>query len=132
MKTRCDDCGICCHETEMILSARDIAHIKRLGHINLKLTEIVKKSDDGLYQLKNDKGYCIFFDSNKKLCTIYDVRPQGCRFYPLTFDLNVKMCILDEDCPRLELFYPSRESRTNTCKKLIGFLEDQILFTKLR
>ena len=57
MKNKCVDCGNCCRETEMILSARDIAHIKRHCPNNLKLTEIVTRSDDGLYQLKNKNGY---------------------------------------------------------------------------
>ena len=132
MKNKCVDCGNCCRETEMLLSARDIARIMKKGRKNLRPNDFVRKTDDRLFQLKNVNGHCVFFDHNTQLCKIYEIRPQGCRFYPLTFDLKVKMCILDEDCPRPELFYPSRESRTNTCKQLIGFLEDQILFTKLR
>jgi len=132
MKTNCEDCGNCCRETEMILSARDIARIMKNGRKNLLPNYFVQKTDDGLFQLKNANGHCIFFDSKTKECEIYENRPQGCRFYPLTFNLDTKLCVLDEDCPRPELFYPSSKSRINTCKNIIKFLEEQILFTKLR
>jgi Fe-S-cluster containining protein len=132
MKNKCEECGNCCCETEMILSARDIARINKNDHKNLKPTDFVEKTDDGFFQLKNINGYCVFFDFNTKLCKIYELRPQGCRFYPLTFNLDTKICVLDDDCPKPELFYPSIKSRITTCKNITKFLEEQILFTKLR
>ncbi|MFX0076734.1 MAG: YkgJ family cysteine cluster protein, partial [Candidatus Hermodarchaeota archaeon] len=119
MKDACQDCGNCCRETEMILSARDIARIMKYGRKTLRPNDFVRKTDDKLYQLKNINGYCVFFDRSTKLCKIYENRPQGCRFYPLTLDLDTKMCVLDEDCPRPELFYPDNNSRINTCKDII-------------
>ena len=132
MKNNCQDCGNCCRETEMILSDRDIARIMKNGRKNLLPNNFVDKTDDGFFQLKNINGHCVFFDLKTKLCKIYENRPQGCRFYPLTFNLETKLCVLDEVCPRPELFFPSSKSRINTCKDIIKFLEEQILFTKLR
>ncbi len=131
MKNKCVDCGNCCRETEMILSARDIERIENSDSKNVTIANFVKKTKDGLYQLKNIDGYCVFFDATTNLCKIYTVRPQGCRFYPLIYDSDKKICVLDQDCPRPELFYPNKQSHMKTCKKIVRFLEKQVLFTKL-
>ena len=131
MKNKCVDCGICCHETEMILSARDVDRIKNNDPKNMGIINFVKKTADGLFQLKNADGFCVFFNPTTKLCNIYTVRPQGCRFYPLIYDSDKKLCVLDQECPRPELFYPNRSSHLKTCKKIVRFLENQVLFTKL-
>ena len=122
MENRCKGCGNCCCETEMTLSARDIARIIKNSHDSLKPIDFTKKTNDGLFQLKNVKGRCYFLDSKSQICKIYEVRPQGCRFYPLIFDSHTKLCVLDEDCPKPELFYPTSKSRVNTCKNIIKFL----------
>ncbi|NVM17602.1 MAG: YkgJ family cysteine cluster protein [Candidatus Lokiarchaeota archaeon] len=131
MKNKCVDCGNCCRETEMILSAQDVERIKKTDPKNLRTSNFVKKTVDGLLQLKNTDGYCVFFDAITKLCEIYAVRPQGCRFYPLIYDSDKKICVLDQDCPRPEMFYRNKQSNMKTCKKIVRFLEKQILFTKL-
>jgi Fe-S-cluster containining protein len=131
MKNKCVDCGNCCRETEMILSTRDVARIKNNDPKNLREIDFVKKIEDRLFQLKNIDGHCVFFDPTTKLCKIYEVRPQGCRFYPLIYDSDKRLCVLDKECPRPELFYPNKNSRVKTCKKIVRFLEKQVLFTKL-
>jgi len=131
MKNNCVNCGICCRETEMILSARDVDRIKNDAPKNLRITNFVKKTVDGLFQLKNVDGHCVFFDPTTKLCKIYEVRPQGCRFYPLIYDSDKRLCVLDQECPRPELFYPTNNSRLKACKKIVRYLENQVLFTKL-
>jgi len=132
MKNKCVDCGNCCRETEMIISAQDITRIKKNTPENLRRINFVKKTADGLFQLKNKYGNCVFFDPTTKLCKIYEVRPEGCRFYPLIYDTDEKLCVLDQDCPRPELFYSNKDSRLKTCEKVVEFLEKQVLFTKLR
>jgi len=131
MKNKCKDCGNCCRETEMILSARDVDRIKNYDPKNLRTANFVKKTADGLFQLKNEDGFCVFFNGSTNLCNIYAVRPQGCRFYPLIYDSDKKLCVLDQECPRPELFYPTKQSHVKTCKKIVRFLEKQVFFTKL-
>lgn len=131
MKNKCVDCGNCCRETEMILSAWDVEQIKNSDPKNLQINDFVKKTIDGLLQLKNADGYCVFFEVSTKLCKIYGVRPQGCRFYPLIYDSDKKSCVFDQECPRPEIFYPNKNSQVKTCKKIVRFLEKQVLFTKL-
>ncbi|MBY8979591.1 MAG: YkgJ family cysteine cluster protein [Candidatus Lokiarchaeota archaeon] len=131
MKDICKDCGKCCIETEMLLSSKDIARIKKNNPKHLKIANFVRKTEEGFNQLKNVKGYCVFFDRAAKMCTIYDERPQGCRFYPLIYDSDKKLCVLDHECPRPKLFYPNKKYHVKTCKKIVRFLEKQVLFTKL-
>ncbi len=132
MKNKCEDCGNCCRETEMILSAQDIARIKNKYPKSLRRINFVKKSADGLFHLKNEHGNCVFFDPTTKLCKIYEVRPEGCRFYPLIYNADTKLCVLDQDCPKPELFYPNKDSHMKTCEKIVRFLEKEVLFAKLR
>ncbi len=132
MKKICKDCGKCCIETEMLLSSNDIALIKKDKPKYLKIASFVRKTEEGFNQLINVKGYCVFFDSVAKMCTIYDVRPQGCRYYPLIYDSDKKLCVLDHECPRPELFYPNKNSQVKTCRKIVKFLEKEVVFTKLR
>jgi len=132
MKNNCINCGICCRETEMILSARDVDRIKNNDPKSLQITNFVEKTTDGLFQLKNADGHCVFFDPTTKLCKIYEVRPEGCRFYPLIYDSDKRLCVLDKECPRPKLFYPNKNSRLKTCEKIVRFLEKQVLYTKLR
>lgn len=39
------------------------------------------------YQLKTVKGWCIFYDHDKKKCKIYSQRPLICKSYPLYIDI---------------------------------------------
>ena len=132
MKNKCVNCGNCCRETEMIMSTQDIARIKDKYSRTMGSINFVKKTVDGLFQLRNVNGNCVFFDPTTGLCKIYDVRPEGCRFYPLIYDIDEKLCVLDQDCPKPELFYPTKISRLRTCEKVVDFLEKQVIFTKLR
>ena len=131
MKNKCAECGNCCRKTEMILSSRDVDRIKKSAPKNLLITNFVRKTEDGLYQLKNKDGYCVFFDVKTKLCKIYAIKPQGCSFYPLIYDSDKKYCVLDYDCPRPELFYPNKNSRVKVCQKIVRFLEKEVFSTKL-
>ena len=131
MKNKCVDCGNCCRETEMILSGQEIDLIKNRNPKNLKVSDFVKKTVEGLFQLKNVDNHCVFFDPIAKLCKIYTIRPQGCQFYPLIYDSDKRLCVLDQDCPRTELFYPNKPSQVKICTKIVRFLEKQVLFTKL-
>jgi len=53
---------------------------------------------DGWFRLRNVGGRCFFLGGNG-LCTIYDLRPMGCRYYPHVLDEETDRIIRDEDCP---------------------------------
>jgi hypothetical protein len=91
-------CIKCCLNTEMPLSALDIARIKGLGFSENSF--IVKKN--GNRQLKNLSGRCVFHNGQR--CTIYNHRPEGCQLYPVIFNEDMGEPLLDSYCPHHEEF----------------------------
>ncbi len=92
---RCSHCGICCTETEMLLSNEDIKRLEKQGFHKKYFMKIDKQ---GYAQLKNRNGYCVFYDIEKRQCSIYTERPEGCRVYPVILDEDVGI-IIDDICP---------------------------------
>jgi len=105
----CSNCGVCCTETEMLLSEKDISRLEKKG---FSKTYFVKYDDQGYAQLKNRDGYCVFYDLEKCRCNVYDDRPSGCRVYPVILD-EEKGIVLDDICN-------SRNTITKKEKKLKG------------
>lgn len=94
---RCELCeSSCCVETEMTLTREDAERIDELGY---KRSEYLIKGKDDFCELRNIDGHCYFYDSETKLCKIYDSRPVGCRYYPVVYNVRKRKCVLDEDCP---------------------------------
>jgi len=90
-------CAKCCKNTNMFLSLSDINRISSQG-FNQK--DFCFKNEEGFFQLKNISGECFFLKDNK--CQIYDIRPTGCRFYPIIFDLDKNKAVLDDECPLVD------------------------------
>jgi Fe-S-cluster containining protein len=128
MESRCENCGECCLETEMILSQQDLDLIVKEYPNYISKKNFAYINEDGNFQMKNVNGHCIFLDLPTKKCKIFGSRPQGCRFYPLVYDFQTKNCTLDKDCPRTHLFYQNKKDFNRTCKNLKNFLEFQLKF----
>jgi len=126
MKNICENCGVCCLETEMILSPKDVDLIVKSYPDKLKKETFVFKNKDGHYQIKNVEKHCVFLEFSTKTCKIYEYRPQGCRFYPLIYDFQKHNCIFDKDCPRIILFYQNKGILKETCENLKTFIEIQL------
>jgi uncharacterized protein len=90
----CARCGMCCQETEMLLSEGDIKRIERLGYGTKRFVRIDKA---GYAKLRNTQKHCVFYDPLKKECSIYDRRPEGCHVYPVVFDYSAGI-VVDEIC----------------------------------
>ncbi len=106
---RCSNCGVCCTETEMLLSEKDITRLEKKG---FSKNYFVKYDKQGYAQLKNREGYCVFYNPKKRQCNIYADRPSGCRVYPVILD-EEKGIVLDDICD-------SRNTITEKEKKLKG------------
>ncbi len=89
-------CSKCCWETEMTLSNEDIARIERAGYRDFYTEQ------DGYLVLKNKERHCFFLKNGR--CQIYDIRPAGCRVYPLVLDLNLECVVWHEFCPHRNEF----------------------------
>jgi hypothetical protein len=90
----CVRCGLCCQETEMLLSESDIGRIERIGYDAKRFVRIDKTS---YAKLRNTQKHCVFYNPAKKECLIYDKRPEGCRIYPVVFDYSTGIAV-DETC----------------------------------
>jgi Fe-S-cluster containining protein len=88
----------CCIETNMVLSYHDIENIQKMGYDS----QFFVTERNGWYQLKNDKGRCVFHNGTQ--CTIYQRRPEGCDLYPVVYDKDNQCAILDSECPQKNCF----------------------------
>ena len=85
----CSKCpGWCCTYPTIDVTKRDIARLAR--HFGLSYdqakTRYTKLVDSNL-SLRHQKDHifkraCMFFDTNKRCCTVYEARPSICRRYP--------------------------------------------------
>ena len=122
----CENCALCCMDTEMLLSNRDINLILSKSSSDFRREDFLSLNENGLYQLKNFEGHCFFLNPKTKMCQIYDFRPSGCRFYPIIYDLEKQKCVYDNECPRVNLFRLSNKRFKNLCLKIKLFLKKDL------
>lgn len=82
----CDSCNLCCREYSghRYVTEDDIPRIAARGATDF----YEKKTEYGFNVLKDRQGYCMFYDTASKRCSIYSVRPADCRFFP--YDVLLK------------------------------------------
>jgi Fe-S-cluster containining protein len=78
----------------MLLSKRDIARLENKGYV-LKNFAVFDKS--GYATLQNRDGFCVFYNVAKHQCEVYELRPEGCRVYPVILD-EEKGIVVDGLC----------------------------------
>jgi len=92
-------CHYCCTETEMNLSKDDIRRI--LQYTSLHPSEFAEINEEGLRVLQNREVNgelnCVFLEEGK--CSIYDIRPEGCQYYPIIWDRTSLKPMVDDVCP---------------------------------
>ncbi len=86
-------CCKCCYETEMPLSEKDVKRIEKLGYSRDDFSIVV----DGVRVLRNVDGHCYFLKDG--VCSIYEHRPLGCRFYPVIYDVERRKATVHDFCP---------------------------------
>lgn len=67
-----------------------------------ELAERIEGSEPFLYMMKKEGGRCIFLRDD--LCSIYDIRPIICRFYPFRLEnlgKNRYGFFYTEECPEI-------------------------------
>jgi Fe-S-cluster containining protein len=79
----------------MLLSAEDIERLERKGYDR---DFFVRFDAEGYATLRNNRGYCVFYDAEKRRCKVRAHRPLGCRIYPVIYDEN-KGITVDIICP---------------------------------
>lgn len=75
----------------------------------------------GFLRLKNINGACALLERSSGKCVAYDVRPAGCRVYPLIYD-DERGAMFDEDCPLKSLWLNNPEELHKGFKELLKIL----------
>jgi Fe-S-cluster containining protein len=122
----CDKVRLCCMDTEMTITKADAKRIANLGY---RREDYLVRTTDGFCQLRNINHYCFFYDSERKLCRIYESRPDGCRFYPIVYDMRKRKCITDKDCPSRKTM--TRDEIRKLCHKvkaLVNQLRREVMY----
>jgi uncharacterized protein len=114
---RCSRCGLCCEETEMLLSERDIELLEKAGYVR---KSFVRHDPRSCAQLRNNRGYCVFYDAEKHRCRVYRLRPLGCRIYPVIY-CEEEDVIVDDLCPMKNTVSKTETERKS--KKLLKLLK---------
>ena len=114
---RCLRCGVCCTETEMLLSNADIARLERKGYSR---RFFVRFDRDGYAKLRNQRGCCVFYDREQRVCRVRADRPLGCRIYPVLHD-EEKGIVVDDVCPARDTVTEKQKAKRG--KKVLKLLE---------
>ena len=119
---RCSHCGVCCEKTEMLLSKADIRLLEKAGHAR---EEFVRFNRQGFAQLRNSRGYCVFYQNEKGRCRVYRHRPLGCRIYPLIYS-EEEGVIVDDLCPQAATFSKKEiDSKEERLMKLLQRIDGE-------
>jgi Fe-S-cluster containining protein len=101
----------------MLLSAKDIERLERKGYDR---DFFVRFDSKGYATLRNNRGYCVFYDTEKRRCKIRAHRPVGCRIYPVIYDEN-KGITVDTICPSRNSVTDKQKAKRG--KKVLKLLE---------
>ena len=91
VKYSCDKCpGYCCTYSDIEITQRDVARLAKhfgLDHTRAeqRFTKPDAKGKARLLRHRHDTIFdsaCMFFDQEKRRCTVYEARPGVCRKYP--------------------------------------------------
>lgn len=104
----CERCALCCGDTEHRIRSIFLLRIEanRIARKTFKdIAEFAERIDGFepyVYVIKKtDEGRCIFLKNNA--CTIYQVRPLVCRFYPFELNLEYERYVFacSSECPAI-------------------------------
>ncbi len=113
----CLRCGICCRETEMLLSKKDIERLEKKGYTR---NFFVSFDTKGYAKLRNHRGYCVFYDAEKNRCRVRFDRPLGCRIYPVIYDETNGLTV-DIICPNRKTLTDKQQVKRG--KKVLQLLK---------
>lgn len=114
---RCTRCGICCQETDMMLTNADIERLEKQGY---RKTSFVRFDQEGYALLRNSQGHCVFYNPQTRHCSVYAFRPFGCRVYPVVLD-EEKGIVVDSICRVQETI--SEEEKAKRGKVVLKLLK---------
>jgi Fe-S-cluster containining protein len=114
---RCIRCGVCCQETDMMLSADDITRLEKRGYSQ---DSFIRIDREGYALLRNRQGHCVFYNAQERHCRVYGSRPSGCRVYPVVCD-EEKVIMVDSICHAQTTI--SEQEKARRGKRVLKLLE---------
>lgn len=76
----------------MTLTEADVSVLESAGH-----SDFVRLNPKGDLELRNRNGRCVFLKKGR--CGVYEIRPEGCRLFPLILEMPSDRVVRDEFCP---------------------------------
>ncbi|MCW4025518.1 MAG: YkgJ family cysteine cluster protein [Candidatus Bathyarchaeota archaeon] len=118
----CDICGVCCTLDDFLNAGEINANPTEYTEIHAKIRALFDKlgvmweADQDKYENYITHTSCPFLVNNT--CSIYEIRPEGCRLFPKTF-----FGMLTEDCEALNRFKRMRAAlkKGRRCKETYCF-----------
>ncbi|MBT60676.1 MAG: hypothetical protein CMA63_03880 [Euryarchaeota archaeon] len=109
-------CSACCRETTMPVTKAEASLLSRRTGMSI---EDFTWKNDGILTLLNSATTkaCVFLLTSSSdisaegMCSVYEVRPQGCKTYPNVLSEN-DTAILDDGCPHRAQFPDPTEDDT--------------------
>jgi Fe-S-cluster containining protein len=80
----------------MLLCEDDIKRLEKAGYTKERFARFDKQ---GYAKLRNTRGYCFFYKTETHRCSAYELRPLGCRIYPVIYG-EEDAIIVDDLCPQ--------------------------------
>ena len=107
----CSSCGgnCCIGESGYIWITKEECE-KLAKHLNISLDELGKeylikigyKYSIKENKLSQDNYACVFFDLEKKQCSVYEARPLQCRTFPFWDYFKTRVNEVKEECPAIK------------------------------
>ncbi len=120
----CTKCGVCCKLDDFLTAGPIKATAEQQPQLRTQLKSLYDMLGERLengqeeYDAYVTKTPCPFLKN--KLCSIYEVRPQGCRMFP-----NTPFAMLSEDCEALDRFKHQRNALKRGRKTKEAFHQTQ-------
>jgi len=103
----CSKCGVCCTLDDFLTAGEVIAKPEAYPEVYLKLKDLFRllgdifETDEAKYEQYIKQNTCPFLAD--KFCSIYEIRPIGCRLFP-----NTTFGMLTHNCEALNRFKKMR------------------------
>jgi len=101
----------------MLLANADIERLERKGYSKQFFARFDR---EGYAKLRNQQGYCVFYDVEKRRCKVHADRPLGCRIYPVVYD-EAKGIVVDDVCHAQSTVTEKQKAKRG--KKVLKLLE---------
>ena len=129
----CTRCGVCCTLDDFLTAGEIVTEPKEHPEVRAKIETLFDElgkmwaENEAKYDEYIQRTPCPFLVN--KICSIYEIRPGGCRLFPKTaFGMQTR------DCPALNRFKKQTAAlkKGKTCRETYGFVGKNATAIKLK